>query len=124
MQGNFTVGDHILSADSAILALLCSSLSLVGFALGVFGAWQEYLGTRETNAAMTRDAAAATVNRTRAAVRLDEHMYLVNAEENIALYVNHDVLSLGEMVEIGEEYIVYYLPHSFLIVSAEPVADA
>jgi hypothetical protein len=100
------------------VAAALTVLTFLGLALGLFGTQLEWQGTREMNTAMAADVAANQVLSAVVTITTDEvheHYYASNTELDVMLYVENDVMQLGE------QYRVYYTPTSNLLLSAEPL---
>lgn len=113
--GGYTQNGSVLAL---LLAMLFTGMAVLGFGLGAFGAYAEAQGTREGNAAMRQDVHENTVKSGWMTVTTDEageHTYLTN--DGVRLYVD----DTDGVVQVGDEYIVYYLPHSNLLIAAEPL---
>lgn len=113
-QGVINDGDSLLLLG----AIPFTAFSLLGLFIGIAGAVLERRGTREMNAAMQLDAADNVVNSAQICIKTDEageHLYATNDDGGVELYVESDV------VDVGECYTAYYLPHSNLLLALEPI---
>jgi hypothetical protein len=104
-----------------ILGLLLTALTLGGLILGVVVMRQQIRAERTMNAAMRADAQAMRVRSAVVTVETDEageHCYAVGDTGAVMLYLENDVMHLGERC------IAYFVPHSNLLIAAEPLPEA